>query len=98
MPGQGANDAAYMTAMLVEQCVLKKEEYTGGAADIHKCFDQIQRPLMYEILRDGGMPEKVLSVYKKFLAKTGSKKHASWRHWDSIQKANRYPTGGTLSR
>ena len=30
VPGQGANDAAYMTAMLVEQCALKNEDYTGG--------------------------------------------------------------------
>ena len=57
-PGQGAADAAYMTAMLVEQCMLHKEDYTGGAADVYKCFDQIQRPLMYKLLRRGGMPEK----------------------------------------
>ena len=65
--GQGANDAAYKTALLVEECVLKGEDYTGGAADVYKCFDQIQRPLMYEILRKGGMPERVLTPYAKFL-------------------------------
>ena len=53
--------------MLVEQCILKKEDFTGGAADVYKCFDQVQRPLMYEILRKGGMPEKVLSTYGKFI-------------------------------
>ena len=67
VPGQGANDAAYKTALLVEQCILKKEDYTGGAADVYKCFDQVQRPLMYEILRKGGMPETVLSAYTRFL-------------------------------
>ena len=58
VPGQGAVDAAYMTALLVEQCMLRKEDYTGGAADVYKCFDQIQRPLMYKLLRRRGMPEK----------------------------------------
>ena len=67
VPGQGANDAAYNTALLVEECVLKGEEYTGGAADVYNCFDQIERPLMYEILRKVGMPERVLKPYAKFL-------------------------------
>ena len=67
VPGQAANDASYMTAMLVEQCTLKKKDYTGGAADVYKSFDQVQRPLMYEILRKGGMPEKVLKTYEQFL-------------------------------
>ena len=34
---------------------------------MYKCFDQIQRPLMYKLLRRGGMPEKVLGTYAKFL-------------------------------
>ena len=46
VPGQGANGAAYMIAMLVEQCALKNEDFVGGAADIYKCCDQVQRPLM----------------------------------------------------
>ena len=42
-------------------------ELTGGAADIYKCFDQLSRPLIYKILEEAGMLEKVLDTYRKFL-------------------------------
>jgi hypothetical protein len=44
--GRGAADAAYTTALILEYCKLTKTPYSGGAADILKCFDQIQRPLL----------------------------------------------------
>ena len=65
--GRGAGDAAYSTAVLLEWCKLHGEEYTGGAADIYKCFDQILRPLLFKILHEAGMPEKALSPYRRFL-------------------------------
>ena len=39
----------------------------GGAADIHKFFDQIQRWLVYEIVETAGMPKTVLTAYRNFL-------------------------------
>ena len=36
VPGKGAADASYHTALLIENCNLKKTEFTGAAADIYK--------------------------------------------------------------
>ena len=54
--GQGADDAAYATAVLIENTHLKGEHLSGGAADIFKCLDQIIRPLLYLIMDLAGMP------------------------------------------
>ena len=50
IPGQGAVDAWYQTLMDIEMLLLDGTPFCGGAADIHKFFDQIQRRLVYEIL------------------------------------------------
>ena len=55
--GKGAADAVYHTALRVELCKLPGEDFAGGAADIYKCSDQIQRPLLYAILEKGGHAE-----------------------------------------
>ena len=65
--GRGAADAAYTTALMLEYCKPTKTPYSGGAADILKCFDQIQRPLLYKILEEAGMPTRILDPYKRFL-------------------------------
>ena len=31
-----------------------------------KCFDQINRPLLYAIAAKAGMPERVLGTYRRF--------------------------------
>ena len=64
--GKGAADASYTTALRIELCNLLGEEYAGAAADIYKCFDQIQRPLLYETLKKAGMPGGVMSAYQRF--------------------------------
>ena len=64
--GLGAADAAYETAIKLELRRLKKEDFSGGAADIFKCFDQINRPLVYKLLKKAGLPEKVLRAYQNF--------------------------------
>ena len=38
----------------------------GGAADIFKCFDQVNRELVYELLEKAGLPRRVLAAYKGF--------------------------------
>ena len=54
--GKGAQDAAYDTALITEWCELTGTDLTGGAADIYKCFDQIDRTLLHMILKEAGMP------------------------------------------
>ena len=64
--GQGANDAAYATAIEIEWCRLQGMEYSGGAADIYKCFDQTQRTILYKVMEAAGMPRGVLRAYREF--------------------------------
>ena len=65
--GRGVADAAYAIALHIELCALEGIPLIGGAADIFKCFDQILRPLVYEMMEMAGMPEEVLVVYRDFL-------------------------------
>ena len=52
--GRGAEDAAYVALLLAEWCNLTKTNFTGGSADIFKCFDQIVRPLLREVMEQAG--------------------------------------------
>ena len=65
--GRGAEDAAYTSALLVEWCKMTGTDFGGGSADIYKCFDQILRPLVKRVLKEAGMPERVVDTYIKFL-------------------------------
>ena len=65
--GKGAADAAYATAIEIEYCRLAGTPYTGGAADIYKCFDQIRRNVVYKLLDRAGMPKRVTHAYRNFL-------------------------------
>ena len=42
------------------------EDLVGGSADIQKAFDEIQRDLLYDLLEDGGLPERILEPYRRF--------------------------------
>jgi hypothetical protein len=42
------------------------EAVTGGSTDIHKCFDEIIRQLLYALLEAGGFPVEVLTAYRSF--------------------------------
>ena len=48
--GKGAADAVCNTALRVELCNLLGEDFAGAAADISKCFDQIQHAFLYGTL------------------------------------------------
>ena len=65
--GQGAADGAYEAGITIELCKLLNVEYTGGAADIYKCFDQMDRSLLYELLKIGGMPDRIRDTYASYL-------------------------------
>jgi hypothetical protein len=72
---QGAEDAWYQTMIDLELLQLDGTAYCGGTADIMKFFDQILRPLVYELLRVAGMPEPILDAYRRF--QEGLKVHNS---------------------
>ena len=50
----------------MELCRLHGIDYSGGAADIFKCFDKVQRPIVYKVLQLAGMPTRVLNAYRNF--------------------------------
>jgi len=56
IPGVGAADAWYSTAITIEHSTLHNIPLTGGSADIRKCFDEIQRPLLYLLAYTAGIP------------------------------------------
>ena len=67
IPGVGAEDCAYQTAIYAELKRIYGEGFTTGSIDVHKCFDQVVRTLVYEIARAAGIPEGVLRAYRGFL-------------------------------
>lgn len=64
--GQGAADAAYETAVRMELDRLRGEACTGGAADVYKCFEQIRRQLLYKIMEETGMPQRIRRACQNF--------------------------------
>ena len=45
---------------------MKQVSVTGGSADLQKAFDEVQRKLLYKLLRQAGYPERVLMAYISF--------------------------------
>ena len=63
---KGAAGAAYSTALEIEYCRVMGIKYSGGAADIYKCFDQVRRDIVYKLLHEAGMPRRVIHAYNSF--------------------------------
>ena len=63
----GAEDAWWRTALDHELARLQGKEVTGGSADIFKCFDQVQRPLLKVLLQMSGCPSRVVEPYMRYL-------------------------------
>ena len=63
LPGVGAQDAWFDMAMQVEHAQVHQKGVAGGAVDVHKCFDQVVRPLLYWLLLLGGLPPAILTAY-----------------------------------
>ena len=61
-----AADGWYQTAITIEHCQVTATPFTGGAADIHKCVDQIQRSLLYEVATEAGIPNRLLTAYSAY--------------------------------
>ena len=95
--GQGANDAAYATAVEIETCRLAGVNYSGGAADIFKCFDQIQRPIVYRIMEMAGMPKSILTAYRNFQEELRVRNTIAGGLGEAYAKPTSVPQGDPLS-
>ena len=67
VPELGAVDAWMETLATIEDLKLEQRHYCGGTADIAKFFDQVRRPLVYQIAKAAGMPQPVLTAYANYL-------------------------------
>ena len=67
VPGKGAQDAWMSPALAVEITRLAGEEIAGGSVDVFKCFDQINRELIYKLAEAAGMPKRILNPYFQYI-------------------------------
>ena len=52
----GAEDAWWESDLQTENFPAQGIPFSGSAADMHKCFDQVQRPLLYHLAEVAGIP------------------------------------------
>ena len=69
VPGVGAEDAWWLTSLVFESATLTGQKITGGALDLHKCFDQINRQLAIMLLLAAGMPPQIVKAYASYHSK-----------------------------
>ena len=63
----GAEDAWWQSSIFFENATLQGKDYTGGAADIYKCFDQVLRQLLVDMLEQGGMDKSIICAYSRYM-------------------------------
>ena len=95
--GQGAADAAYATALLLEYCTLHNSPFSGGAADIYTCFDQLSRPLIYDLIKAAGMPKRIAEPYQRFLEGVLVRNSLGGSLGEAYSKPTSIPQGDPLS-
>ena len=95
---QGAADAAYETAWLLEYCTLHKLPFSGGAADIYRCFDQLSRPLIYDLIKAAGMPKRIAEPYQRFLEGLMVHNSLGGSLGEAYSKPTSIPLGDPFSR
>ena len=61
----GAEDPWWETTLQIEHCRLHQKDFSGNATDIFKCFDQLERPLLYHVARIAGFPVQILDAYAR---------------------------------
>ena len=64
--GVGAEDGWWETSFQLEAARLKEQPATGGATDVYKCFDQINRGNVYAMAKVAGMPRIIIDTYQRF--------------------------------
>ena len=66
VPGQAAEDAWWLTSLIMESALCKGLWVSGAIVDIRRCFDQLSRVLMARILILAGMPRSIVDAYMRF--------------------------------
>ena len=97
MPGRGAQDAWYSTALLKESVLMAGESLTAGSVDLMKCFDQILRPLLFALLRHSNFPPRLLCAYTSFINNISVQNSICGHVGDPHQHACGIPQGCPLS-
>ncbi len=67
VPGKGAFDGWCKTAIDIELARVNNLLVAGGSIDIYKCFDQLNRQLIYKLAQEAGMPLRVLQAYRNYI-------------------------------
>ena len=83
--------------MEIEYCRLTGTPYTGGAADIYKCFDQVRRDIVYRLLEEAGMPKQLVNTYRNFLEALTVRNTVAGGLGESYTKPTSIPQGDPMS-
>ena len=67
VPGKGAVDAWHTTALDIEYAITNNIKLAGGSIDVYKCFDQLNRELVFALAQEAGMPTRILNAYKEYI-------------------------------
>ena len=83
--------------MEIEYCRIRGLEYSGGAADIYKCFDQVRREIVYELLKEAGFPAGLLHAYKDFQEALQVRNTVAGGVGEACKKPTSIPQGDPMS-
>ena len=64
--GRGAEDGWYQTSVRYENARRRGLDFTCGAADVFKCFDQFISRTIYQLAVVVGMPFRIRKVHHRF--------------------------------
>ena len=67
VPQVGAEEGWYLTQIAFETFRLQGKSITAGSIDVYKCFDQINRKLIYRLAKEAGMPKQILGTYRQYI-------------------------------
>ena len=95
--GRGAEDGWLETGFFMEQAAMEGQDYTAGAVDIMKCFDQLQRPLIYALAKKAGMPDNVLNTYRVYQEGLTARNAVAGGLGEPYAKPTSIPQGDPLS-
>ena len=98
--GVGAQDGWYGTAIEPERVYqepIGHDHLTGAIADIHKCFDQVQRDIVYMMAEKAGMPKRVLRAYRSFQEALEARNAVAGIMGEAYPKPTSIPQGDPLS-
>jgi ribonuclease HI len=65
--GKGALDAWFNKALSIEAAKLEGIHIAGGSVDVYKCFDQVNRELLFLLAQQAGMPMRILRPYFDYI-------------------------------